>query len=82
MLSFLSICYLTRFLLGLEVGNITPLSTVDGVEKPIETEKDTAADKSGNIPSLDEIEREYVDIAHYKIFQLAGNDVLKFCILC
>ena len=78
MLLFLSICYLTLFLLGPEVGNITPSSAVDGVEKLDETEENTTPDKGGIIPSLDELEREYVDIAHYKIFQLAGNDVLSF----
>ena len=57
----------------LEVENIQPPLAVDGKEKENEPELDATSDKSSNIPSLDEIEREYEDIAMHKIFQLAGK---------
>jgi len=59
-----------------EVGNISPPSAVDGSEEMDSTKEVSTPEKSANIPSLDEIEKEYNDIAHHKIFQLAGDDVM------
>ncbi|XP_065054995.1 rho GTPase-activating protein 1-like isoform X2 [Rhopilema esculentum] len=63
-----------------EVENLSSFSSVDGsaenAKKEEEEEKPLSADTGGNIPSLEDIETKYSDIAKYKIFQLAGDDIM------
>ena len=78
-LYFLVSCGLFLFA---EVENLSSFSTVDGAaeiaKKEEEQEKPLSADSGGNIPSLEDIETKYSDIAKYKIFQLAGTKSSRY----
>eukprot|EP00794_Sanderia_malayensis_P008615 gene8615-9545_t len=67
-----------------EAGNIASMSAVDGSSRSKDVDaalKDeyviTDISQAANpIPSLEDIEKEFFDIAHFKVFQLAGDDVM------